>query len=62
MCCTSLNINKDDIARLSNDQLPASIQQQLSTVKSRIEAEAAIARRNQLLKNRIRLLPRHFSR
>jgi hypothetical protein len=55
----SLNINKDDIARLSNDKLPASIQQQLSTVKSRIEAEAAIARRNQLQKlwqNSIRML------
>ena len=55
----SLNINKDDIARLSNDQLPASIQQQLSTVKSRIEAEAAIARRNQLQKlwqNSIRMI------
>ena len=55
----SLNINKDDIARLSNDQLPASIQQQLSTVKSRIQAEAAIARRNQLQKlwqNSIRMI------
>ncbi len=55
----SLNINKDDIARLSNDQLPASIQQQLSTVKARIEKEAAIARRNQLQKlwqNSIRMM------
>jgi hypothetical protein len=55
----SLNINKDDIDRLSNDQLPASIQQQLSTVKSRIQAEAAIARRNQLQKlwqNSIRMI------
>ena len=33
----SLNINKDDIARLSDEKLPASIQQQLSIVKSRIE-------------------------
>jgi hypothetical protein len=46
----SLNINKDDIARLSNEQLPASIQQQLSTVKSQIEKEAAIALQNQLQK------------
>jgi hypothetical protein len=55
----SLNINKDDIDRLSNDQLPASIQQQLSTVKARIETEAAIARRNQLQKlwqNSIRMI------
>jgi hypothetical protein len=55
----SLNINKDDIARLSNEELPASIQQQLSTVKSRIEAEAAIARRNQFQKlwqNSIRMI------
>jgi hypothetical protein len=55
----SLNINKDDIARLSNEELPTSIQQQLSTVKSRIEAEAAIARRNQLQKlwqNSIRMI------
>jgi aspartyl-tRNA synthetase len=46
----SLNINKDDITRLADDQLPASIQQQLSTAKSRIEKETAIARRNQLQK------------
>ena len=55
----SLNINKDDITRLADDQLPASIQQQLSTAKSRIEKEAAIARRNQLQKlwqNSIRML------
>ena len=46
----SLNINKNEIARLSDEQLPASIQQQLSTLKSQIEKEAAIARRNQLHK------------
>ena len=55
----SLNINKDDIARLSDGQLPASIQQQLSTAKSQIKTEAAIARRNQLQKlwqNSIRMI------
>jgi aspartyl-tRNA synthetase len=55
----SLNINKDDITRLADDQLPASIQQQLSTAKSRIEKETAIARRNQLQKlwqNSIRMI------
>jgi hypothetical protein len=46
----SINIDKDDVARLSDEQLPASIQQQLSTVKSQIEKETAIARRNQLQK------------
>jgi hypothetical protein len=44
------NINKDDIARLSNEQLPASIQQQLFTIKSRIQTEAKLSRRNQLQK------------
>jgi hypothetical protein len=55
----SLNIDKDDIARLSDKQLPASIQQQLSTVKSQVEKEATIARRNQLQKlwqNSIRMI------
>jgi len=55
----SLNINKDDIARLSDEKLPASIQQQLSTVKSRIEKEAAIARQNQsqkLWQNSIKII------
>ena len=55
----SLNINKDDIARLSDGQLPASIQQQLSTAKSQIKTEAAITRRNQLQKlwqNSIRMI------
>jgi hypothetical protein len=55
----SLNISKDDIERLSNDQLPASIQQKLFSVKARIEEEAAITRRNQLQKlwqNSIRMI------
>jgi hypothetical protein len=46
----SIDIKKDEIARLSDEQLPASIRQQLSAVKSQIEKEAAIARRNQLQK------------
>ena len=46
----SINMKKDEITRLSDEQLPASIQQQFSTVKSQIKKEAAIARRNQLQK------------
>jgi hypothetical protein len=46
----SLNINKDDIARLSDERLSATIQQLFSNAKSRIEKESAIARRNQLQK------------
>ncbi|MFM7575196.1 MAG: HpsJ family protein [Snowella sp.] len=55
----SLNINKDDIDRLSNDKLPASIQQKLFSVKAQIEEQAAITRRNQLQKlwqNSIRMI------
>jgi len=46
----SIDMKKDEIARLSDEQLPASIRQQLSAVKSQIEKEAAIARQNQLHK------------
>jgi hypothetical protein len=55
----SININKDDIERLSNDKLPASIKQKLFSVKTKIEEEAAIALRNQLQKlwqNSIRMI------
>ena len=55
----SIKINKEDIDRLSDKQLPDNIQKQLSNLKSQIQKEAAIARRNQLQKlwqNSIRMI------
>ena len=55
----SLNISQNELARIPDEKLPESIQQQLSTLKDQLKKQSAIALQNQLQKlwqNSVRMI------